>query len=79
MMKQTTSLSLSACGRMFSRLALQTVVSPISVFPFNRLRNPFVGNPVAPPVVSARALKGFRDDRNEQKSRNQELAGIAAT
>src|SRR5437899_3739647 len=74
-MKQTNSLSLSACGRVFSRLALQTVVLPISVLPFNRLRNQFVGNPVASPVVPVRALKLFvttETRRNRQTRSSQE-------
>jgi hypothetical protein len=74
-MKQTASLSLSACGRMFSRLAPHTVVLPISVFPFNRLRNQRVGNPVASPVVSVHALKFFvttETRRNREAGDSQE-------
>jgi hypothetical protein len=37
------------------------------------------GNPVASTSCVGHALKLLVDDRNEEKSRNQELAGIAAT
>ncbi|PYT99784.1 MAG: hypothetical protein DMG38_10050 [Acidobacteria bacterium] len=70
--KQTASLSLSACGRVFSPLASQTVVLPISVFPFSRLRHQRVGNPVASLVVSVHALKFFV---TTETRRNREVGG----
>jgi hypothetical protein len=71
-MKQTNSLSLSACGQVFSRLALEIVMLPISVFPLSRLPNQRVGNPVASLVVSVHGPKLFVATETR---RNRESSG----
>jgi len=78
MMKQTTSLSLSACGRVFSRLASQIVVFPVLSF----LSVVYAINALAILLLlqlCRSRTEVSRDDRNEEKSRSWRLAGIVAT